>query len=154
MGQLREELGWPGFHTPLYQHPCCLTLGTHAFVSLKGFISPSSENLTQWVPTSTVFAAFPGSLWAASGESGSLIPSAVLAASSSGTGLLQTERWPARLLKTLDPVDSWVSISNEAAEVALGVKMQLSSCLTSRKCYSCCLGVPSWPCVLPGKRRQ
>lgn len=148
MQQLRKELSWPGFHTSRHQHACYLTAGAHAFVSLRGFISPSSENLTRCVPTSTVSAAFPGSLWAASGGSGSLVPSAVLAASSPGTGLLQTERWPAHLLKTPNSVDSWVSISSEAPEVALGAKMQLSrssSCLTNRKFYVCCL---SWYSLL------
>lgn len=147
MRQLREDLGWPGFHTSLHQHTCCLTAGAYAVVSPKGFISPSSENLTQCISTSTVSAALPGSLWAASGGSGSLVPSAVLAASSPGAGLLQTERWPARLLKTPNPEDSWVSVSSEAL-LALGAKMQLSrssSCLTSRKCYACCL---SWCSLL------
>lgn len=45
MGQLREELGWPGFHTSLHQHTCYLSVGAHAFVSLKGFISPSLDSV-------------------------------------------------------------------------------------------------------------
>lgn len=103
---------------------------SHAFVSLKGFISPSLDSVCSHLyslccisrqPLEGVGASCLQQCW--------LLPHLALGSS--------RQKGELHGFKNPKTVDSWVSISSEAPEVALGAKMQLSSCLIRKKCYAC-----------------